>query len=497
MLLRPYQQQVIQLALEHIEKETTHPILCLTGGAGKSVIIAKIAEILNKRTLIVADRKELLVQNNSKFHPDCDVGLVSAGLNKWELDKQIVIGGIQTVYNKAKELGDREIIIIDECDLWSGDESSMYGQLAKAYPKARIVGLTGTPFRTNEGKLTWGEIICNITYKDLLEKNYLSPITNKIGFKPDLSKLGIVAGDYSQKDIKEQYLDKNNIGDWVTKLAVCGEGRKKWLVFLPSVEHAQNFAFGLSACKILARAITAETKERDEYIEQFRNGELQCLVGVGVFERGFDVPDVDLIADFSPTKSLKKWLQRIWRGVRKAEGKKDCLYLDFAGNLKEHQSIHNQEWLLEEGEIKIKKKYVEKVCPSCEAYTPVFKKHCVHCGYEFIVEKQEKKAYNNPDFKRDINTEEIEKKHQQWYNVTDVEYDADFVSGKGNKMLRVTYHIGVYFKASEVVFNNQRTGWLIKRGWKGGAIDWQGLKTPKKLFLDTSSKYPKILEYGW
>lgn len=312
MQLRSYQKDAIEACLNHLQTKDTNPIISATGGAGKSIIIAKIAEILNKPCLILADRKELLSQNHSKFHPDCDVGVASAGLDLWEFNKQIVIGGIQTVYNKTEQLGQRDYIIIDECDLYSGADG-MYHKLIKYYPNAKIIGLTGTPFRSEEGALKWGEIIYNISYADLLQQNYLSPITNKIAYKPDLSNVTKIAGDYSEKSLKEQYLDKANIGDWIERLKPYVGTRKKWLVFLPNVEYANQFAFALSAIRVRARAITGSTSQtdRDNWIQQFRAGELQALVGVGVFERGFDVPDVDLIVDLSPTKSLKKWLQII------------------------------------------------------------------------------------------------------------------------------------------------------------------------------------------
>lgn len=497
MQLRQYQKEAIEATLSHLQEKTTHPIISAAGSAGKSIMIAKIAEALNEPCVILADRKELLEQNHKKFHSDCEVGIVSAGLDKWEYDKQIVVAGIQTIYNKAHLLGERKCIIVDECDLISNtpQDDTMYWQFIRSFPNVRLIGLSGTPFRTNEGKLKWGETCYNITYKDLLKQNYASPIINKISFKPNLSEVEIVGEDYTVKSLKEKYLDKNSLGDWINLLGEYGRERKHWLIFLPSVEHANNMAFGLAAIKVHARAITGETpaKDRERWIEEFKNGELQALVGVGVFERGFDAPNVDLIADFSPTKSLKKWLQRVWRGVRLAPSKENCLYLDFAGNLKEHGSINNQEWLLENGEIKIKKKYVERICPSCETFTPVFKKNCVHCNYEFIVEKQEKKAYNDADFQSDINAVEVNKKIK-WYSVTDVQYYPDYVTPNGYKALRIVYKFGQLFSVSELVWENKKTGFLLKRGWRGGAIDWNSLVKPKKAQLDTSGKYPKILK---
>lgn len=503
MQLRPRQKKAVEALYENYLNYKRPAIICATGGFGKSVVQAKFAELLgdNVRILQVADRKELLQQNEKKYHSSCKVGVVSTGLERKEFDRQIVIGGIQTVYNKTSLLGEIDVIIIDECDLYDGVGGGMYYELIKAYPKAKVFGLSGTPWREGEGKLVWGDIIFKVTYKEELEDGYLSPITNKICFKPDLSQVKKIGGDYSEKSLKEQYLDKTNICDWVEKLEPYRDKRKKWLVFLPSVEYANQFAFALGGIRVLARAVTSETKERDKYIDEFRNGEIQALVGVGVFERGFDVPDVDLIVDLSPTKSLKKWLQRIWRGVRIAENKKDCWYLDFANNLKEHGSIHNQDWLLENGEIKIKKKYVEKICPACETFIPAFAKTCPHCLYDFIQDEIRKKASLNADTESDINSEWEAKPKYNWYYVSNIIYEPNWISSKKKKCFRVIYECGPKFKMYEYLYGAKKVTWLLKRGWiYGTPIDFKKLKEPVKIAVGkqvSNPQFNEIKEFGW
>jgi DNA repair protein RadD len=502
MQLRTYQLDAINAVFEHLKTKTTHPIVSAVGAAGKSIMIAKIAEALNEPSVVLADRKRLLRQNESKFHPDCDIGVVSAGLDRWEYNHQIVIGGIQTLYNKAHLLGERKYIIIDECDLVSNTptDDTMYWQLIRQFPKVKIIGLTGTPFRTGEGKLTWGEICYSVTYKDLLALNYVAPITNKIEFRPDLKDVKKSGGDYTENSLKEKYLDVNNSKDWeswINKLAIYGKNRKSWLVFLPTIEHAEKMAFSLAAIGILARAVTSKTKDIEKIYSEFESGELQCLVSVGIIERGTDFPFVDFLADFSPTKSLKKWDQRIWRGIRLSPetGKTDCFYADFAGNLKEHGSINNTDWLLENGEIKIKKKYTEKPCPSCETFIPIFAKVCQHCNYEILTEEQKKRAYDDADFERDINKEPSYADKIKWYTIDDVEYEPYWQSKAGNKMLKVVYKIGFNMKVYEFVFNNQEKTWLFNRGHRAGEVKWGELKKPKKIQVDLNPKYPKILKY--
>jgi DNA repair protein RadD len=108
--------------------------------------------------IVLQHRKELIEQNAEKIQillPDIKVGIYSAGLNSRDTDADVVCAGIQSVHSKAHEFGRRELILIDEVHLVSGKDDSMYGKfladIRAINPRARMVGLTATPFRTGEG----------------------------------------------------------------------------------------------------------------------------------------------------------------------------------------------------------------------------------------------------------------------------------------------------------------------------------------------------------
>ena len=86
---------------------------------------------------------------------------------------------------------------------------------------------------------------------------------------------------------------------------------------------------------IACEAVFGETPqdERERIIADFRAGHIRCLVNVMVLTTGFDVPQIDLLAMLRPTLSTGLYMQMIGRGTRKAEGKRDCLILDFAQNV--------------------------------------------------------------------------------------------------------------------------------------------------------------------
>lgn len=71
----------------------------------------------------------------------------------------------------------------------------------------------------------------------------------------------------------------------------------------------------------------------------------------------------------------------VGRGTRLAEGKEDCLVLDFAGNTARHGPIDKVDGRKKEpagdGETPI------KVCPECQTINHASVRRCIECDYKF------------------------------------------------------------------------------------------------------------------
>lgn len=68
-------------------------------------------------------------------------------------------------------------------------------------------------------------------------------------------------------------------------------------------------------------------------------GELRALVNCLVLTTGFDYPAIDLVVMLRPSMSKGLILQQLGRGCRQAQGKVDCLVLDYAGNIERHSPL--------------------------------------------------------------------------------------------------------------------------------------------------------------
>lgn len=122
MQLRPYQQAAVDAVYEHLRSKETNPCVVIPCGCGKSLVLAQIAkdtvEKWNGRVLILAHVKELLEQNADKIRklcPELKIGIYSAGLRSRDTTEQVIVAGIQSVYNKACELDAFDLVIVDEC----------------------------------------------------------------------------------------------------------------------------------------------------------------------------------------------------------------------------------------------------------------------------------------------------------------------------------------------------------------------------------------------
>ncbi len=198
MELREYQKEAVSALWKWFRANPEGaPILCLPTGAGKSVICAEIARAicgkgLDRRVLIVAHRKELLSQNHAKVQAAMPWGkcsLYSAGLKSKDGSGQVVVAGIQTVYNKAEELGRFDLCLIDEVHLVAPDGRGRYRTfiegLQKVNPRIRFCGLTATPYRLGSGLLTdsgdiWTDIAHEVPMLDLIEAGYLSRLVGRL-----------------------------------------------------------------------------------------------------------------------------------------------------------------------------------------------------------------------------------------------------------------------------------------------------------------------------
>lgn len=408
---RWYQQEACDAFWQFVETNhdaSRNPVLVLPTGTGKSVIIAYIIQHAvktwnNTRVLMLTHVGELVKQNAGKLSsiwPEADIGICSATLGHKDTENSIIFGNVQSVApllkRDANAFGIRNLIVIDECHMLSEDENSQYRQviaaLKKLRPQMRVLGLSATPYRMKGGYLTeqknavFTDIVydLNSQFERLIKEGYLAPVTT-LKTKPhvDLTGVGTRAGDYKLDELQKACGDDAMLKNSLVEVVKRSSGRRAWIVFIAGIENCNKCAQLLREMSVSAYAVNSSfsAEENATKIEAFRKGEIRCLISADQLTTGFDVPQVDLIAMLRPTKSPGLYVQMIGRGLRPAEGKKDCLVLDFARNIERLGPINNP-FIRARTEKKASSKQQAPVrsCPGCQAYIPVQATVCPHCG---------------------------------------------------------------------------------------------------------------------
>ena len=384
--LRLYQQQAVDSTLAHFRKSRQPALIVLPTGAGKSLVIAELARLAKGRVLVLAHVKELVEQNHAKFESyGLEAGIYSAGLCRKDVSEKVIFGSIQSVARAVNEIfKDISILIIDEAHRVSDDEESQYFQvinkLKSLNPKVCILGLTATPFRLGLGWIYEynykGEIktekerffkkcIYELSLKYMIKNKFLTepvkintPVTHY-----DFSSLNLksVTTSFNVNEIETILKDQSKLTPIIIQNIVdIAKDRQGVMIFTSSVRHAEEVLEHLPKDKSEIVLGGTEISKRDEIISKFKNKELKYLVNVSVLTTGFDAPHVDLIAILRPTESVSLYQQIVGRGLRLAEGKEDCLILDYTG------IVHNL-FLPEIGEDKPREDTVpvDVECPKC------------------------------------------------------------------------------------------------------------------------------------
>lgn len=511
---RWYQREAAEALMRDISFFS--PVIAVPTGGGKTAILGRFSyKYIEKnpldRVLVLAHTQEILKQDHAtlmKFFPGINIGLYSSGLKSKTVEK-ITVAGIQSCYNKPELFKDFDLIVVDEAHCVGTDKKSMYRKFLTGH-KARVCGMSGTVFRKGLGYIYEGEesIFDKLSYdltsvdkfNRLVEEGYLSRLISKRAeTELDTKGVKVTGGDYNIKQLSDKF-DRGSITDKAVKEAIqIGKHNyKSWLVFAIDVNHAEHINEKFLELGYKSRALHTKTnKDRDEIIQQFKDGEIQVLVSVGMITTGFDAPNIDLIIMLRPTKSAVLHVQTIGRGLRTCEGKDHCLVLDFSGNIKRLGPINNVLVPKKKGE-KGGGEAPVKECPKCGCLHPTLLKVCDVCGHEF-------------EFKQKITTVSgnesvVLEKKESWVIVHKVLYYIHQKIGKPDSMKVVYLHAAGSIQDFVCLEHGgyaqiQAENWVNFR-WDSnlptpGTVNElftnrAKLRTPAKILVDMTQKYPLI-----
>ena len=201
---------------------------------------------------------------------------------------------------------------------------------------------------------------------------------------------------------------------------------------------------------------------------------------------GFDAPNIDCVAMLRPTLSPGLYYQMVGRGCQLHPGKKDCLVLDYGGNILRHGPIDT---------IQVRQPSTKqtgsagpaKECPECRSVISAGYAVCPDCGYEFPPPeppKHDANASNAGILSGQVTDTE--------FDVLDVAYSVHTKRGAADdapETMRVEYRVGLDYWVSEWVCF-EHTGFARRK-----AEQWWRQRSPDPI-PNTAEEAVAIAEAG-
>ena len=379
MQLRPYQQLAVDAATAWMRGCIMPGLLELATGAGKSHIVAAIAHWVyshsGKKVLCLQPSKELTEQNHEKYlHTGSKASIFSASAGSRCMRHPVVYGTPGTVKNSLSRFGDQfGAVIIDEAHGITNTIQLIVDHMRKANPNLRIIGMTGTPYRTLSGFIYqydidgsfvpedeardpyFNKLLYRVDTNTLIDSGYLTPAHADPETAAQYHAAGLQLnsrGKFDQKDLERVFEGKGRLTSKIVADVVAhSAGRQGVMIFAATVAHAKEVMESLPPdnSRMIGGDVNMVKSEREKLISDFKARRFKYLVSVETLTTGFDAVHVSLIAILRRTESPGMLQQIIGRGLRLVDPstagdlqaiacseKPDCLVLDYAENIEAH-----------------------------------------------------------------------------------------------------------------------------------------------------------------
>ncbi|MGW8062836.1 DUF3427 domain-containing protein [Streptomyces ziwulingensis] len=347
----PHQRDMLErLSVERDLRGRHRNLLVAATGTGKTVMAAlDYRGMCGKTTgsrpklLFVAHRKEILKQSLRTYREvldDASFGeLLHGGADPREWNH--VFASVQSLnVQRLERLAPDhfDVIVIDE---FHHATASTYRRVIDHFAPTELLGLTATPERMDglnvQDAFFEGRIAAEMRLWEALENDLLCPF-HYFGVPDgtDLTHLGWQRGSYADGELGNLFTGDDARARIVVKQIrdkVSDPGTMRALGFCVTKAHAHYMADFFRKANIRAMALDSDSPVdvRTQALSDLRDGKLQVLFSVDLFNEGLDIPDVDTLLLLRPTNSATVFLQQLGRGLRRTETKPVLTVLDFIG----------------------------------------------------------------------------------------------------------------------------------------------------------------------
>ena len=347
----PHQRDMLErLRVEREIRGRNRNLLVAATGTGKTVMAALDYRSLRKRLgkanptlLFVAHRKEILRQSLRTYREVLDDASFGELLHSGEdpRDWNHVFASVQSLnLQRLEQLAPDhfDVIVIDE---FHHATSMTYRRVIDHFKPKELLGLTATPERMDgrnvQDEFFEGRIAAEMRLWEALENDLLCPF-HYFGTPDgtDLTNIGWQKGTYADRELGNVYTGNHARARIVVKQIrdkVSNPEVMRALGFCVTKAHAHFMADFFREAGFQAVALDSDSPAalRARALADLRDGKLQVIFSVDLFNEGLDIPDVDTLLLLRPTNSATVFLQQLGRGLRRTESKPVLTVLDFIG----------------------------------------------------------------------------------------------------------------------------------------------------------------------
>lgn len=296
------------------------------------------------KIIVVAHRKELIDQIDASLKRyEISHGIVAGGRSR-DLQQRVLVASIQTLAQSSQKQKyidlEANFVIIDEAH---HSIAPSYQRLWEFYPNAKFLGVTATPWSMKRSGFShlYGDIILSLQPREFIRRKRLSPfdyysIKNSNPIYTQVHEIHEFDkdGDFTRNALEREF-DKVAIRAQLLDSYLEYAKGKKGIIYSICRAHSKHICEEYAAAGVRITDIDGDTpkEEREQKVNDFKEGKLDIIVNVDIFSEGFDCPDIEFIQLARPTRSLVKYIQQVGRGLRVSKYKERCIILDNVGAL--------------------------------------------------------------------------------------------------------------------------------------------------------------------
>lgn len=334
--LRPHQEEALAALAKMREERKTIALLTHAQGAGKTVTAITDAKRLGGRTLFLAHTRDLVNQAYEKFRElwsEASTGLFFGGVH--EPHAHNIVGSVQSVADKLGEFSPDAFsyLVVDEAHHAT---APTYKRVLGYFRPQFLLGLTATPDRADGQSVLelFRDCAHRLGLREAVELGELAPIRCvRVRTNVDLGKVRFNQVQYNRRDIEEAIVipPRDRL---IVKTYLDHVPGRQAVAFCVNVRHGEELAEQFRLAGVAAQSVSGRmpTKQREDHLKKFHEGELRVLCACDLLNEGWDCPDVEVLLMARPTLSKVVYLQQLGRGTRKAPGKECLIVFDFVDN---------------------------------------------------------------------------------------------------------------------------------------------------------------------